>query len=388
MAEKSWVLTDVEQGVFHESFQIGPADAGADVPRFAVTQRRLRGGLSDGVDLLQVDNGLLSVDILPTRGMGLHKARLGELRVGWQSPVRGPVHPQFVPVAEPSGLGWLDGFDELLARCGLTSNGAPEFDEQGRVKYPLHGLVANRPAHRVEVKFDAEKRQITVVGEVDETRFNFHKLRLRTTLITRLGAPTIEIHDEVENLSANPGQMQMLYHMNFGMPLLDAGSRLFAPARTVVPRNERAAAGVKAWNSYAAPTPGFEEQVYFLDLLADDEHRTEVLLANAHGNHGVSLAFNRRQLPCFSVWKNTTAAADGYVTGLEPATNFPNPRSYEEAHERVVQLPPGGKYAMQLALTVHPNGASVDAAAARVKQLAGKIEPQLFDMPQQGWCAP
>ena len=38
-------------------------------------------------------------------------------------------------MGEPSGLGWLDGFDELLVRCGLESNGAPEFDADGRVVY-------------------------------------------------------------------------------------------------------------------------------------------------------------------------------------------------------------------------------------------------------------
>ena len=64
--------------------------------------------------------------------------------------MRGPVHPKFVPLAEPSGVGWLDGFDELLCRCGLVSNGAPEFDERGQLRYGLHGRIANLPARKVE----------------------------------------------------------------------------------------------------------------------------------------------------------------------------------------------------------------------------------------------
>ena len=51
------------------------------------------------------------------------------MELGWKSPVHGPVHPNFVPLNEPSGLGWLDGFDELFVRCGLESNGAPDFDD-------------------------------------------------------------------------------------------------------------------------------------------------------------------------------------------------------------------------------------------------------------------
>ena len=38
------------------------------------------------------------------------------------------MHPRWVPLSEPSGIGWLDGFDELVARCGLFSHGAPDFD--------------------------------------------------------------------------------------------------------------------------------------------------------------------------------------------------------------------------------------------------------------------
>ena len=55
----------------------------------------------------------------------------------------------------------------------------------------------------------------------------------------------------------------------------------------------------------------------------------------------MSLVHNVKQLPCYSVWKNTTASADGSVTGLEPGTNFPNPRSFEGQKGRVLKLAPG-----------------------------------------------
>ena len=57
-------------------------------------------------------------------------------RSAGKSPVRGPVHPSFVPLFDPSGLGWLEGFDELLCRCGLESNGAPDFDEHRQAALP------------------------------------------------------------------------------------------------------------------------------------------------------------------------------------------------------------------------------------------------------------
>ena len=78
------------------------------------------------MDLIQVSNGPLEFSIVPTRGMNIWKgSHLGH-RLGWDSPVAdGPVNPAFVNLSGLGGLGWLDGFDELLARCGLVWSGAP-----------------------------------------------------------------------------------------------------------------------------------------------------------------------------------------------------------------------------------------------------------------------
>ena len=52
-------------------------------------------------------------------------------------------------------------------------------------------------------------------------------------------------------------------------------------------------------------------------------------------------AFNRQELPCFTVWKNTGAMEDGYVTGLEPATNYPNFKGFERQQGRVPRAAAG-----------------------------------------------
>jgi hypothetical protein len=299
------------------------------------------------------------------------------------------VHPAFVYLGEPSGLGWLDGFYEMLARCGLESNGAPEFDEEtNRLKYPLHGRIANRPAHEVTLSIDEGKQEITLRGVVEETRFHFLKLRMTSTLITKFGSSSFTIRDEVENFSASPTIMQMLYHVNFGLPLLDGGSRVVLPVKTLVPRNAHAAGGLRSWDSYAAPEPGYEEMVYFFELNAAANGQTRALLKNAHATRGVSLLFNKQQLPCFSVWKNTTAEADGYVTGLEPGTNYPNPRSFETAKNRVVKLAGGEKQAFDLTVEVHGSADEVATAEAAIAKIQAGRQPQIFDQPQPDWCAP
>jgi galactose mutarotase-like enzyme len=357
-----------------------------------VMMRTLRGGLSDGVTVVEINNGKLAFDVLPTRGMGIWQSRLAADRevptIGWRSPVRGPVHPAFVDLGEPSGLGWLDGFDELLARCGLESNGAPEFDDiTNRLKYPLHGRIANKPAHRVDLTIDTDKREIKLVGIVEETRFHFLKLRLTSTVTTKLGSSALSIHDEIENFSASPTTAQLLYHVNFGLPLLDGGSRVVAPVKTLVPRNAHAASGIKTWDSYSAPEPGFEEMVYFFELHAADDGQTRALLKNAHATRGVSLVFNTQQLPCFSVWKNTTGEPDGYVTGIEPGTNFPNPRSFETVKNRVVKLAGGQKQAFDLTLDIHGSAAEASAAEAAVNKIQAGRTPKIHPQPLPDWCA-
>src|SRR4051812_33136090 len=119
MAIKTWKLTDAPADVFNDAFEVAAGELAGAAQSFSVRKRTLRGGLRDGVEIVEIDNGQFQFSLLPTRGMGLWRAALGDLPVGWNSPVKGPVHPKFVPVAEPSGLGWLDGFDELLCRCGL-----------------------------------------------------------------------------------------------------------------------------------------------------------------------------------------------------------------------------------------------------------------------------
>lgn len=382
----SWVLTDTAKSEYESSWKIDGSQVSDAPSNFAIEKRTLRGGLSDGVDEIRVHNGAFQFSVLPTRGMGLWKAWLGDLEIGWASPVRGPVHPAFVPQTEDSGLGWLDGFDEWVCRCGAVSNGAPDFDDQGNVLYPLHGHIANLPATSVSVAVDGDAIQIR--GVVHESRFHFHKLQLTTTITSRFNQPGLVVHDEIKNLSAGPGEMQMLYHCNFGHPLLGAGAEVVLAAETVVPRNAWAAEAIGHWPTYSEPVAGTEERVYFCKMFADAHDMTEAMLKNSDSSRGVSLTWNTRQLPCLSIWKNETALEDGYVTGIEPGTNFPNSRSFEAEQGRLVQLAGGATYEMQVGFEVHNTAQLVAAAESRIAEIRAGRTTRTMDRPQPSWCAP
>ena len=156
---KTWVLTDTAQGIWMEELELTSPELG--VEGASVRKRVLRGGLCDGVDVIEVDNGAFQYTILPTRGMGIWRGSYKGLDVGWQSPVAGPVHPGFVDLQDRGKLGWLTGFDEAIVRCGLDNNGGPAVDivpnnmgVPSEVELTLHGRIANLPAHRVEIRVE------------------------------------------------------------------------------------------------------------------------------------------------------------------------------------------------------------------------------------------
>ncbi|MEQ1829595.1 MAG: aldose 1-epimerase family protein [Pirellula sp.] len=336
---------------------------------FSIQYRPIDGGRSHGMHCLVVDTGAVVASILPDRGMGIWKCWAGNLECGWQSPVQGPVHPHFVPVNDASGIGWLEGFDELLVRCGLLSNGAPEFANNGSVRYPLHGRIANLPAHYLSVEVDANEGTMDVVGVVSESRFLVYALELQTRYRFRVGSPIIEIVDTVTNRSSQPGSMQMLYHINLGQPILQSGSKIHAAYRSVTPRDARAQSGSDQWPQCQGPTHGYSEQVYYVVPLSNNQHWTEAMLASPDGSRGFSVHFDTRTLPFLNVWKNTVAVEDGYVVGLEPATGYPNPRSVEEQGGRVISLHGGESKSLRLRLQPLASPNEVTQAKSRIDSL-------------------
>ncbi len=342
------------------------------------------GGLRHGVQSLLLRCGDNSVEILPTRGMGIAEAISRGTRFGWDSPVQGPVHPMWVPLDEPSGLGWLDGFDEMMVRCGLVNNGAPDFDAHGNLIYPLHGRIANLPAVSVAVEIDEANGTIVAKGTVLESRFHFHRWQLETEMRLRLDSNEIEIVDRVTNLSDRVCSFQMLYHNNFGAPVLEAGSKFHAAAKRVAPRDEHAAVGIEDWNLISAPNADYAEEVFFLDLASDEGGFSKVVLANADESLAASIRYDTATMPCFSLWKNTVGENDGYVCGLEPATNFPNPRSFEQRHGRVVVVQPRQSVELKLAIGMLVGKQPVAESIKEVDSLRrGPVE--VLRDPQPDW---
>ena len=340
-------LTSVSRNIHLDTWQVSHHDFDDKFSTpWSVQKYTLRGGKQEGVDVIVVNNGRLSFVVIPTRGMSVAKVEMGDIRLGWDSPVKQIVHPQFINLQSRGGLGWLEGFNEWMVRCGLEWAGHPGKDkfvnntgDEAEMDLTLHGKVGNIPASEVEVVIDrSAPYRIRVRGRVDERMFYGPKLELWTEISTEPGSNTFRIEDEVKNYGAYDQEFQIIYHSNYGPPLLEAGSRFVVAAREVRPFNAHAAKSLNQFAEYVAPTKGFIEQVYGIIPFTDAQNRTTVMLSNAAGDKGVTMSYRIDQLPFFTQWKNTTAVEEGYLTGLEPGTGFPANRSIERKAGRVPML--------------------------------------------------
>ncbi|MDA0723192.1 MAG: aldose 1-epimerase family protein [Verrucomicrobia bacterium] len=356
---------------------------------WCVRRTVLRGGKQEGVELLTIDNGNLSIRVIPTRGMGILDVRKGDVRLGWDSPVKEVVHPSFVNLESRGGLGWLEGFNEWMVRCGLEFAGHPGEDEfvintgdTATMDLTLHGKIQNVPASNWEVLVDPKPPyRIRVRGTVYEKFFYGPKLKLLAEVSTVPGSDSFRISDTVTNEGAFPQEFQLIYHGNYGSSILEANATVLTPTKSVTPMNAHAGGAIGNWDTYAGPTKGFIEEVYLFEPIADVDGKAHAVLRNAKGDLATSLSWNLTELPYLTVWKNTSASEDGYVTGIEPATGYPFNRKVERKFGRVPKLAPGESRSFTLDYGIHTGAKAVKALADKVSAIQGETPVKVNEDP-------
>ncbi|RZA12343.1 MAG: DUF4432 family protein, partial [Proteobacteria bacterium] len=176
---------------------------------FSITMRTLHGGRQEGVSLIDIDNGTMKLTLVPTRGMNVLHAQVGDARMGWDSPVKEVVNPAFIELNGRGGLGWLEGFNELVTRCGYEWVGHPGMDNGELLT--LHGRAANIPASKVTVHIDeAPPYAIHVRGELQEQAFKKVDFTAQTELVTEPGAARFVLNDTLTNNGDYPKEYQAL----------------------------------------------------------------------------------------------------------------------------------------------------------------------------------
>jgi hypothetical protein len=164
----------------------------------------------------------------------------------------------------------------------------------------------------------------------------------------------------------------MLYHFNFGFPLLSETSRVVAPIISTVPRNDQAAAdnGIAECRGFSAPIQGYKEKVFFHDVATDGKGRSFIALINPSVGGvpmGVVLRYEKKALPKLTEWK--MIGTDCYVCGLEPGTANPIGRAVARSQGELMTLAPQAVHHVAVEFEVLDSReelASIDAEAQKM----------------------
>ena len=288
-------------------------------------------GNARGTAIYQVHtSGGLDVDILPDTGLDMGSLRYKGVNMnymtknGYDSPAR------FLPLAGQFGHYFPGG---MLFTCGLLSAGPENTDGEF---HPLHGRYHGNSAHNLASYID--DGNIIVAGEVKETAQNGHNFSVRRKYTIPVDGSELRIDDEITNLTPEKAEYMMLYHMNFGYPMLDENAVLeFPEARKVTPRTPYAEKGLAGHCTFSEPIDGEEEQVYFHEM----ESEPYVLLKNPGLGLCAKVSCSLDTLPILAQWKNMRSG--DYVLGLEPSSCYIMGRERERKEGRLCVIEPFGK---------------------------------------------
>lgn len=377
---QEYVLIDKEKDIDKGFWVVHNTDIGLKDTNFRIQNRVLTGGKEEGSQLLSITSGNFNIYLSPTRGMGILSVEGDGIRLGWDAPVKGVINPKFIDLESRDGLGWLDGFDEMLVRCGFEWSGHP-VKADGKI-YSLHGRVQNIPVSKLLVNIeDKPPYTLTIKGLIEEKSDNDKNLETWTSLTYVPGTKEFTIHDVVTNKGKVTSDYQIIYHSNFGTPILEEGAKFVAPVKEISPFNDYAKGGLKTWETYSGPINDASEMVFNIYPYAKNDGQTQVMLTDKNGDKAVGIAYNIKQLPVFSLWKSFDPIKQGYVTGLEPGTSFAYPVTIEREQKRVRQLEPGQSTEFTLTYSLLSNKEAVSKYADQIKAIQDNRKTDIVETP-------
>jgi hypothetical protein len=329
-----------------------------------------------GIETSVIDNGAgrgnriawintgtgLRYKVIIDRAMDIAHAFYNQHSLAWLSHT-GSTSPQ--PFSD-KGIDWLRTFGGgLLTTCGLTHVGGPESDGFG--ERGLHGLISNIPAEIesiIQPDLVEGKLEMSITGIIKETKIFGPSLELKRTISGTLGQPVIKIHDEVINRGNSAAPHMILYHFNFGWPLVDEGSELIWKGEWKSRFGENNHKIFREGQNFrTCPPPldehsGAGEEVAFIDITPDSSGNCTCGVHNPQIGIALALRFKKNQLPWLTNWQHWGKGE--YVTGLEPGTNPPVGQAKAREQNDLIMLAPGEKRKYDLEIEVLSSKKEID----------------------------
>jgi hypothetical protein len=283
------------------------------------------------------------------RALDIGPAEFAGKPLAWMHPALG-TPAQY----EPAAFGWLRTFGGgLVTTCGLTFFGQTEVDNKEELG--LHGRISHVPAEHISVHtgWQGDEYILTIEGQARQVVLFGENLLLTRRITTALGATSFHIDDTVRNEGYRPAAHMLLYHCNFGFPVVSPDSHLIVDDESVSGREAAAQAGLSEHTRFEPPAPNYHEQVFFHKPRPDADGLVTASIINRVLNFGGFVRYRAAELPALSQWKNMGAGE--YVCALEPCTVHETPRAILREQGNLKMLAPGEEIHYHLELGVIEN---------------------------------
>ncbi len=336
----------------------------------------LADGPARGVRTLEFRTGTgFAFDVLVDRSFDVGRCEMAGYPLSWLAPP-GTVGPWYY---EPDDWGWFRSWGGgMVVTCGLDHTMVAEDDTAEQfhqphmftsVRYGLHGRVGGLPARLVGYgeRWDGDECTLWAEALVVQAAVFGEQIALRRRIEASVGGSSFRIHDEVENVGFSSTSHMLLYHCNSGFPVVDAGSELLVPARSVTCDSWVEVAG---HTTLSAPVRDAQEACFYYDPAPAEDGTVPVAVVNRRLGIGVYQVFQAGQLPHFMVWRMLGEGT--YAVGLEPGTNPAISRAEARRLGKLIELGPGETRRYDLEIGALSGAAGIDAFAARVAAAAGQ----------------
>jgi hypothetical protein len=289
-------------------------------------------GKAHGVEAVDITTGSgLVFTVLPGRGMDIAWASYKGLSLAYISKT-GIASPVYY---ESDGMKWLRTFFAgLLTTCGLSNVGDPCTETReliGEINHGLHGRISNSGAEQVccSEEWKSGKYVMSVSGKMREAVLHGENVTLRRTISCCLGDRSFTLHDTVKNEGRYDHHLMLLYHVNFGYPLLDADSRIIINSKKTTTTKGDPVSGDN-YRICHVPEKRAAQYGYSHELAANKNGMAKYALVNNRLGIGLAVEYEKSKLPKFNQWSSLSTGE--YIQALEPGTCLPITR--EEVERR------------------------------------------------------
>lgn len=339
-------------------------------------------GAERGMRALEFRTGSgLGFTVLIDRAFDIAEMAHSGRAIGWHS-AAGFRHPGLHDPEGEAGLGWTRSFSGFLSTCGLDHILGPEvvpaenynYPRRASVQHGLHGRIGCIPARLSGYgeHWEGDRCILWAEGVVVQAAVFGEVLHLHRRIEADLGGNQVRLSDRVVNAGFARTPHMLLYHVNLGYPVLDAGTRYLAPIREVVWASHHAELRIQdcGYQRCTPPRLDFREQVWEHDMAADAEGLVPVAVVNDRIGLGIEVETRKAQLPCALQWQNFQAG--NYVMGVEPATHHAPGNLFARERGEMIWLEAGETRCYDTRFRVLDGAQDIAATEARISAIASQ----------------